>query len=246
MNSKNLEKIGLSQNESKIYLALLEIGSSTADSIAQKAGIHRRTVYDNLEKLLSKGLISFVIKSNKKFFEAANPKILKKIIKEEKEKILKKNNILNSIMPELILAQELSKDKQEVKVFKGKEGIKTLLWDILRTGKTNYVIGAQSTDEFKTILKQFHKERIKLKIKDKMIFMKEDSKRAKTFTNKKYTQVKILKKENTSPIAINVYGDNVALLIRSRNPLGILIKNKETARGFKEYFEMLWSICNTV
>ena len=66
MDTEKLEKLGLSPNESKIYFALLDIGSSTADKISQKAGIHRRTIYDNIEKLLNKGLINYTIRGNKK------------------------------------------------------------------------------------------------------------------------------------------------------------------------------------
>src|SRR3989338_419131 len=112
METENLEKLGLSPNESKIYSALLEIGSSTADKISQKAGIHRRTIYDNIEKLLNKGLINFVISGNKKYFEATDPNKLKDILKEKKEKIEKQEQILKNILPELILSQKLSKSEE--------------------------------------------------------------------------------------------------------------------------------------
>jgi len=242
-----LEKLGLSPNESKIYSALLEIGSSTADKISQKAGIHRRTIYDNIEKLLNKGLINFVISGNKKYFEATDPNKLKDILKEKKEKIEKQEQILKNILPELILSQKLSKDKQEVNVYKGKEGIKTILWDILRTRKPNCVIGAHSRGEFMQILEKFHNERIKLRIQNRMIFKKEDIERAKKFNKMKFTEVRIMPIEYASPIAINIYDSKVGLLIRSTaNPLGIMIKNKDTSDGFRTYFELLWSNCKNL
>ncbi|MFH1127141.1 MAG: helix-turn-helix domain-containing protein [archaeon] len=244
MNTENLEKLGLSPNESKIYLALLDIGSSTADKISQKAGIHRRTIYDNIEKLLNKGLISYSIRSSKKYFEAADPNRLKDIISEKKQKIENQEKILKDILPELLIAQKYSKDKQEVNVYKGKEGIKTILWDILRTGKPNCVIGAHSSEEFRDMLALFHKERIKLKIKNRMIFKRDDIKRALRFSKLPYTEVRIMPTEYGSPIAINIYGDKIGLLIRSvRNPLGVMIKNKDTADGFRAYFEVLWNSC---
>ncbi|MBW2989318.1 hypothetical protein KY358_03300 [Candidatus Woesearchaeota archaeon] len=244
MEAKKLESLGLSPNESKVYLALLEIGSSTADKISQKSGIHRRTVYDNIEKLLNKGLISYITKANKKYFEAADPNNLKDIIKEKKERVFRQEEVLKGILPELILSQRASKDKQEVSLYKGKEGIKAILKDILRTRKPNCVIGAHSRKEFKGILERFHDERIRLKIKNRMIFKKEDIKRAKRFSKRQFTDVRVMPTEYTSPIAINVYGDKVGLLIRSvKNPLGILIKNKDTSDGFRAYFEVLWNNC---
>lgn len=247
MNAETLEKFGLSQNESKIYLALLEIGSSTADKISQKAGIHRRTIYDNIEKLLNKGLISYAIRGNKKYFEAAEPHRLKDIILEKKEKIEEQEKVLTDILPELVTAQKLSKDKQEVNVYKGKEGIKTILWDILRTGKPNCVIGAHSSGEFKDMLALFHKERVKLKINNRMVFRRDDIKRAVRFGRLPHTDVRVMPTEYTSPIAINIYGDNVALLIRSAtSPLGVLIKSKDTADGLRAYFDVLWNSCEKV
>lgn len=244
MNTENLEKLGLSRNESKIYLALLDTGSSTADRISQKAGIHRRTIYDNIEKLLNKGLISFAIKGNKKYFEAADPQKLKDIINDKKQRIQSQEKTLEEILPELLVAQKYSKDKQEVNVYKGKEGIKTILWDILRTGKPNCVIGAHASTEFKEMLALFHKERIKLRIKNRMIFRRDDIKRALRFSKLPYTEVRIMPTEYGSPIAINIYGDKIGLLIRSvRNPLGVLIKNKDTADGFRAYFDVLWNSC---
>ncbi len=244
MDAERLEKMGLSRNESKIYLALLEAGPSTADGISRKAGIHRRTIYDNIEKLLNKGLISYSIKGRKKYFEAADPHVLEDIIREKKEKLGEEENILKCMLPELISAKKRSKDIQEVGVYKGKEGIRTILWDILRTGKPNCVIGAHSRKEFRDMLARYHKERIRLKINNRMIFKRDDIKRAIRFSRLAYTEVRIMPTEYTSPIAINVYGDKVGLLIRSlENPLGILIQSKDTADGFRAYFEVLWGVC---
>ncbi len=243
MKPEELEKLGLSPNESKIYLALLEIGSSTADKISQKAGIHRRTIYDNVEKLLNKGLISYVIKANKKYFEAADPHKLKDILNEKHEKIKEQDEILNNLLPELILTQKLSGNKQEVTIYKGKKGIKTILWDILRERKENRVIGAHAIEEYGGLFALFNKKRINLKIKNKMIFKKEDVLRAKKFKNLKYTETRVMPKEHASPLSINIYGDKTALLVSSNEPIGILIKNKDTSGGFKAYFEMLWNSC---
>lgn len=49
-----LEKIGLSKNESAIYLALLELGPSQIAKISEKALIHRPLVYKALPSLIEK------------------------------------------------------------------------------------------------------------------------------------------------------------------------------------------------
>lgn len=67
MEISNLKSIGLTENEIKIYLLLLKSGSITAYEISQKTGIYRAHVYDKLEQLIKKGLVTHVYKGAKKY-----------------------------------------------------------------------------------------------------------------------------------------------------------------------------------
>ena len=82
-----LESLGLTKTESIIYLTLLKIGESTAVQLAKETKVHRRTIYDNFNILLKKGLVNFKIKNGVKYFGATNPITLQTFL-EEKEKIL--------------------------------------------------------------------------------------------------------------------------------------------------------------
>ncbi len=53
-----LNRAGLNQYESKIYLALLNEKSATASEVSSKAGIPRPRAYDVLEKLSKEGFVS--------------------------------------------------------------------------------------------------------------------------------------------------------------------------------------------
>ena len=70
MDTTLLEELGLTKNESKVYLALLELGSTAAGPLIKKIGMHRAAVYDIIDLLTGKGLVSYVIKANRKYFEA--------------------------------------------------------------------------------------------------------------------------------------------------------------------------------
>jgi len=61
-----LNEIGLTENESKIYLALIDLGPSLAGQISRKTGLHRRTVYDSIEMLIKKGLVGYIKNNNRK------------------------------------------------------------------------------------------------------------------------------------------------------------------------------------
>ena len=129
MSTEELEEIGLTRNEAKIYLALIELGSASSSQIIQKTGFHRAIVYDLLEKLSARGLVGYVIQGRKKSFEATNPQRLLDILREKEERI-------NSILPRLL---ELSRfrSKLDVKIYKGREGIKTVFnhWQQYQIGR---------------------------------------------------------------------------------------------------------------
>ena len=99
-----LQEIGLSKTESKVYLALLELGSALAGKITKKSGINRTNVYDALERLIEKGLVTYIIQANRKVFEPVDPNKLQEILKEKQDK-------LDSLMPELQLKYKSTKSR---------------------------------------------------------------------------------------------------------------------------------------
>ncbi len=107
---KVLEFFGLTDTEAQIYLALLNLGPSTATTIAKKANIHRRSVYDTTTRLIKKGIIGYIIKNNRKYFEAVDPERLLEIIKEKEQAI-------NNILPQLKAKYQTTIEKQETIFF---------------------------------------------------------------------------------------------------------------------------------
>jgi len=84
MNTTLLKDIGLTDTEIKIYLALLSLGATPAGRIVEQTGVYRKNLYDALNKLVEKGLVSYVIEHKKKFFQAKNPENLEKYLDEKK------------------------------------------------------------------------------------------------------------------------------------------------------------------
>ena len=144
MNIDLLEAIGLTKAEIKVYMALLDLGSSTTSPIVEKSRASSSKIYEILEKLIQKGLASFVIKSGIKYFEAASPSRLLDYMRDKEESLSKQRQELQRIIPELELKQEYSKYKSEAAIFRGLKGVKTAYEDILKTLKSGdeyYVTG---------------------------------------------------------------------------------------------------------
>src|SRR3989338_720168 len=120
----NLLKIGLTEGESKVYLALSEIGSSTVGPIVNKSGVAYSNIYDILHRLIEKGVVSFIIKNKTRYFQAASPSNLIQYLDKKQEKIVQEKEALKNIIPELEKLQSI-KPKQEAEVFIGKKGLRT-------------------------------------------------------------------------------------------------------------------------
>ena len=127
---EKLQKIGLNLNEAKIYLTLLRLGSAQAGKISKESQINRTTTYDSLERLIEKGLVTFVIEANKKVFRPVAPERLLDQIKE-------KEKTIEEILPELNSIFKESKEKEETYIYKGRKGMISILQDILKIFRNN-------------------------------------------------------------------------------------------------------------
>jgi len=235
METKALEDIGLTPAESKIYLAILEIGSCLAGEITKKTGMHRRSIYDALERLIQKGLISYITTNNRKYFEAVDPNILLSLQKE------KEHNI-KALLPELKLKYNMSKEKQDTTFFKGPQGLKSIFNDQINEKKEILVFGA-STD-VNTVLKYYlpHYERARKKFKIPVKIIYDDTARSdKILADRQLLKVRFLPSNFKSPASTNIYGDKVAILLWEDEPLAILIKNKKIADSYRNFFELMWN-----
>ena len=234
MDDKILQNAGLTKVEAKIYSSLIDLGPSLAGQISRKSGIHRRSVYDAMERLIEKGLVSYISKNNRRYYEAANPERLLEIIKE-------KENALNAAIPDLIKRFSFVKEKEETLFYKGKEGLKTIFEDQINEGKDIFVFGgsANANEIVKYYFPHYDRQRIKKKIKIKIIFDKEDKNKIGKIP---LAEIRFLPKGYGGLTATNIYADKVAIILWSEQPLAILIKNREIAKSYKNYFDLLWRI----
>jgi len=227
---EELKQAGLTESESKIYLALLDLGPSMAGAIARKSGLHRRTVYDTTEMLIKKGLIGYIIQNNRRFFKASPPERILEILKE-------KQNNLAPIIKTLQEKYSKTKEKEETNFYKGHEGLKSVFEEQLNE-KEILILGANkdASQILQYYFKWYNKKRVSKKIKTRIIAQTRD------FTKLKNAQMKYLPEKYSNPVAINIYGDKTAIILWAKKPMAIVIKNKDITEGYKKYFELMWKI----
>ncbi len=229
-----LRELGLTPNESKVYLAMLRLKGALAGQITEVSGIHRRNVYDALDRLVQKGLVSYVYGRKRKYFKAEPPERLLELLKVKTKVVAEALPKLNEIFQEF-------KPEVNVRVYSGKEGVKRLLEDHINS-KTEVLISGiymgREEHGLKFYFPQHRKRRVKQKVKIRAIFRESSRKIAKI----PLAKLKFLPDEFVGPMSMSVYDGKVANLLFLETPIIVVVENKEYYEAYKKYFELLWKM----
>jgi len=238
---EELRNFGLTENETKVYLALIELGDATATPIRNKTGLHNSRVYESIDSLIKKGLVSYFLKNKVRHFKAQDPKVMFDILDGKKEELKK-------IIPEIELLKKKKESKYSTSIYEGYKAVKQLYDHILFQLKSSneiLVLGAQQESVHflgTTFFKHYTQRRIKKKIKTRIIFNYSALKTAKEYSKFSCTKIKILPKDIVVPAAMDIYPDKVSILLLKEKPIVFHIDCKEVADSYKAYFEFLWKV----
>ncbi|MDO8628762.1 MAG: helix-turn-helix domain-containing protein [Nanoarchaeota archaeon] len=235
MDTQILEDIGLTNAEIKTYLALLELGSSSAGPIIEKSGLQSSVVHMTLNKLLTKGFITFIKQGQRNYYQATDPKQISTYLEEKKQRF-------EQLLPELLLKQQTAHQHSDVISFKGIKGIKELLRELLEAGgKEHHTFG--STKESLMLGEGFwvnyHKQRSIKGIHAQLLF----NESLRTWqAEKRYPKTDVrYTKTGFEPLTETIIrNDKIGIILWTELPLGILIHNALAAQSYDRFFELLW------
>ena len=228
---EKLRKAGLTGNEAKVYAELLKKGSLSANDLAKKIGMDRTLVYTLLNNLIEKGLVNYVIKKNKKYFESADPENLLNPIKE-------KEIYIKDLIPKLKKIEKTKEVVQEINVYEGKEGLRTLMREIMKS--ESFCSFGATGKAYETLyeLPRIAKELTKKGFCARIILSSELKKHK--MVNIRNMEFKFL--DIKSEATTTIFDDKISIHMMKEKPLIIVIKNREIAETYKNHFEILWKI----
>lgn len=247
-STESLQHIGLTENESKTYIKLLDLGDTTRSGIVSATGIAGSKIYDILERLQKKGLVSIYTENNIKHFKAQSPKQLLNYVNEKEKEIAQEKKDVLTMLPMLMAKYDYSAEEQQIEVLTGLPSIKLFFQeqiDELAKGEYNYVIGGTTDSNEEHIIamfKQIHSMREQKGIKTKMLYNKRQKKTVeKAYSEKEYpnSQTKFI--EHDSAVSINIYKNKVLITIWGKNLKGVKMTSQGIADSFMEFFELLWN-----
>ena len=240
---KRLQGIGLSLTQAKVYYFLLQHKKAKAGIICSKINIPRSHIYDVLEKLLNKGIISFKIMNNVKVYRPVDPKALFSIIREKERELEKEKNELKEFVSTLQTI-ELKEDKQnDFKYFEGINGVRSMFNEFAESWEVNsevYIASApiayEKWDVF--LMEYFHGPRMKKKVNQQLIIPKSIKEHGKEREKLKYIEIRYT--DINPETEFGVAGDYVYFLSQGEKPYALLIKDSNMAETQRKIFNVLW------
>ena len=175
MDLSILKKIGLTDGEIKIYSSLIDLGQSSIFNIMKKSGVSSSKVYLILDRLIQKGLVSYISENNVKKYQATNPSSVLDMIDTKKEELDNIREEFDNLIPQINM-QMSSYEEESAQVYKGIKGLKSAYMNILGelgSGEEYYFFSV-SKDELiredaKLFLQSYHSKRRYKKVKVKGI-----------------------------------------------------------------------------
>ena len=245
MYTETLQELGLAKNEARIYETLVKEGELPVGRISNISGIHRRNVYDSLNRLIEKGLVFEILDSKENNYQAVDPGKLMEMVKEKEE-------LLVGILPELEKLYKSVPHREAAYIYRGVEGYKNYMRDMLKVGKDCYTIGAKGAwmdKELRNFSMQCIKEAEKKKIKFHLLVdheVKKENHEILETLGKKHNY-RFLPKGYSSSCTMDIFGDRIVLL--SGVDLGnfdkdvsfTVIINQQIADAFRVWFKLLWN-----
>lgn len=234
---------GLSEKEAKVYLALLELGSSSVSEIARRARVARTNTYHLLNALQSYGLVSSnESKSSKVVFSAEKPESLIHMMREKLHEAERRYSEVKDLLPQIKSIYHDPEQKLSVRYYEGVEGIITAYEDTL-SSKTK-ILGYASVEHqhsfFPGYFPEYYERRTKKKIAvDCFLAETRDSLRIKSLDKKHLRKTQIIPEKFKISPEINIYDDKVAVL-SLKEKFGVIIQSSEVADAFRKMFVLAY------
>lgn len=238
-----LLSLGLSEHEIIIYKALLKSGATTTGPLISATKLHRQFVYNALDRLLEKSLVSFATRSNRKVFTAAHPSLLLQL-QEERLKSVK------DLIPELLALQGVG-DELQIRVLRGREeffrNLITVIDAAARTDKRIRVIGGAADVLFYNTLGKRYDDYTrsckKAGVKKYLVAPKASGQLyLKKFLNDKSNHLKLVESGLSSPSYTRITKELVTIEVYAGTAEVVIIQmwSRAVAQGYLEHFKLLW------
>jgi sugar-specific transcriptional regulator TrmB len=239
-----LKHLGLSEKESAVYLAALELGPTPVQDISHKAKVNRATTYVMIESLSSRGLMSTFVKGKKRFYVAESPERLSSILNVQKKEIQEKQDELIKTLPMLLALYNAEGAKPQIRYLEGREGIATTrsIFEGL-DGEFLQILpvdDAMSATDIKEGQKEHMSRLDKIKTPHRVLAVSDNVKETHSGRAGVGEHRYISSKDFPMHGEITIRGNHVFLFSYKSTVLSIVIVSQEISEAMRALFNLAW------
>jgi sugar-specific transcriptional regulator TrmB len=230
--------LGLSKNEISVYIALVKMGQTNTTKLSREVQLHRGYIYDVLDSLKKKGLVSSIKCGRTTHFSATPPNNLLSYAEEKKEEYEQVRIKIEEKLDDFKSLTSIHKASM-ANLLGGTAGVKSIFQEMLSAKEIlTYGANAYCTIRYPLFYKIWNKKRIAKKINLRIIYDTLDMENPSA--SEKYVKIKCLDLEEKNIANTIIYDDKVAIIIWNENPVVLRLESIDTASAYKQYFELLW------
>lgn len=241
---KLIKQFGMSDKESEVFLALLELGDAQPAQISRKSGIKRPTAYVLLGSLVEKGFVTQVV-GKKKVFRAEDPK---KLLLRTRESLAQ----IEQSLPWLMSLMNQKNPKPTVRFYSKLEGIKQAYEEslLLPPGSELLAFGSAGAvmNRLSGFIESYLKRRVQQNIRVRAITGSDQGGKLVAGRDKKeLRETRFLPSSLlTQDIEIDIYGNKLlAISLENEELIAILLESKTLVDAFRQMFEIMWNTVAT-
>ncbi len=237
-----LAPLGLTANDTRVYVALLERGISIGGSkLATMLDMHRQYVYNSLQKLSAMGLITVHVEKKLARYQALPPTQITKRARQELD-------TAEAIEQELKQISAIGAE-QDFEVYAGDREVRayeTSLVNRFPAHTAQYIIGGNSDhfmEQFGDMYSDLTSTLNEKGFQTYYIACKEEVRWVETAHRAhRAFAYRVLPTMPHTVMSTAIRLDTVTLYSMAKPPLIYVIKSKRVADDYKKYFDMLWAM----
>lgn len=235
----DLSSLNLSSVEEKILGVVINNQDILAKTIIERVDHDKKVVYDNLDKLQRKGLLTSVVRERARRYSFAGADAIRSFFREELRLLNTRKHNSESLINDIEKITPFQQERSCTELLLGAKSIRQFLLHLIEATKEYVVIGApsESLDVLgSTFWHNFHARQEENGVNARMIF-NASLKRQWPISNPNLDVRYFTVEPLTETI---IFNDTVAILVWTPDPSATIIQNKSVAQSYKHFFELLW------
>lgn len=237
--------LGLTRTEERVYLALIDLGIARTGELCSEAKVPKSNIYEILDRLSKKGLVSVRKRNGVKNFFPADPDYLKELYLEKKLALESCLEGLDSFVNQLKKRKNSRESEVTFQYFENISGLKSM-WkqmdsSLSSSSEAIYFTAKKSAYQNLVGFYSRHQEiREKMGVRARGLFPEEDRSLG-TKRKSKTLKVRFLPLENEAEWGVI---DNFVYILysSSKQPRAFLIVDPIIAVTFRYIFDLLWNL----